>query len=122
MKLFGFAVAALCAAIITLAWSLPANALTRGSPALKATATASSSPIRATSPMHINPALTVSCPVGINHYDRTHECWLEAITFVFRNSKGTKVGSTVITLFQYITFRGNALSAAPRLSGVRARS
>lgn len=60
--------------------------------------------------MHITPTLTVSCPVGINHYDRTHECWLQSITFVFRNSKGAPVGSTVITLFQYITFHGNALS------------
>jgi hypothetical protein len=110
MKLLDFAAAALCAAIITLAASLPANALPQGHPALTATATASRSLIKAISPMRITPALTVSCPVGINHYDRTHECWLQAITFVFDNSKGKQVGSTVITLFQYITFRGNALS------------
>jgi hypothetical protein len=32
------------------------------------------------------------------------------MTFHFLNSKGKQIGSTVITLFQYITFRGNALS------------
>jgi hypothetical protein len=109
MKLLGFAAAAFCAAV-TLAASLPANALPQGPPALTATATASRSPINATSPLRITPALTVSCPVGTNHYDRTHECWLEAMTFHFLNSKGKQIGSTVITLFQYITFRGNALS------------
>jgi hypothetical protein len=110
MKLLGYAAAALCAAIITLAASLPANALPQGPPTLTATATTSRSPISATNPMHITPALTASCPVGINHYDRTHECWLQTMTFHFLNSKGKQVGSTVITLFQYITFRGNALS------------
>lgn len=110
MKLLGFAAAAVCAATITLAASLPANALPQGPPALTATATASRIPINATNPMPITPALTVSCPVGINHYDRTHECWLQTMTFDFLNSKGGRVGSTVITLFQYITFRGNALS------------
>jgi hypothetical protein len=110
MKLLGLAAATLCVAITTLAGSLPANALTQGPPVLTATATASRSPINVTSPMHITPTLTVSCPVGINHYDRTHECWLQSITFVFRNSKGKQVGSTVIALFQYITFHGNALS------------
>jgi hypothetical protein len=48
------------------------------------------------------PGLKVSCPVGIGHYDRTHECWVGTLSFIFYK-KGVPVGVTQALFFQYMT-------------------
>jgi hypothetical protein len=46
------------------------------------------------------------CIPKINSFDRTHECWLESITFTFFNGR-TPIGTNEVFFFQYIALASN---------------
>jgi hypothetical protein len=101
--------AVICVTFTMLAGTRPVSAEPQG-PATPAVSLTASRIIRVTTVRLVSdgPALAASCPVGINHYDRTHECWLQPVLVTFfKNNK--PIGSTAITLFQYMTLRGTAL-------------
>jgi hypothetical protein len=104
-KLAACAAAIVCAVAANLVGAVPAFAQPQGTPELTVSATVS----RIIASPSGSPALKVSCAVGIGHYDRTHECWLESLTFTFYKDK-VPVGDTVVALFQYVTLRGTGLA------------
>lgn len=54
------------------------------------------------------PAFTLpKCMPVIDSYDRTHECWLESITFPFRKDNEL-IGTLEVVIFQYITLVANS--------------
>lgn len=101
--------AVICVVLTMLVGARPVSAQPQGAATLTVSLTAlSATRVTAARPVSVGPALTASCPVGINHYDRTHLCWLQPLLVIFlRNKK--PIGSTAITLFQYMTLRGTSL-------------
>jgi hypothetical protein len=58
-------------------------------------------------PPGVTPAVKLPpCIPKINSFDRTHECWLESITFTFFNGR-TPIGTNEVFFFQYIALVSN---------------
>lgn len=99
----------ICVMFGMLAGIRPVSAEPQAMPTLTVSLTASRvTRVTTVRPVSDGPALKVSCPVGINHADRTHECWLQPLLVTcYMNKK--PIGSTAITLFQYMTLHGTGL-------------
>jgi hypothetical protein len=92
---------ALCTAAL-LANALPASATSQSAPGSTVTVISKVDSLPAL-PGGIKPALKLpSCIPVINSFDRTHECWVEVLGFLFLQ-RGVPIGSKQVFLFQYMT-------------------
>jgi len=87
-RVLAAAVAVICVTLGLLAGALPVRAQPQGTATLTVSlTTARVTRVTTAGPMSVGPTLKVSCPVGINHYDRTHECWLQPLLVTFFKNK-----------------------------------
>lgn len=114
------AAVALCAAAAALTGAVPARAASQpaSGPTVRAVV-AQVSRLQAL-PAGIKPAATL--PKDCPSYDRTHECWVDDLTFVFKQD-GKQVGTLKAVLEQDMTLKANSgkwseedvvLSATPK--------
>lgn len=113
----GAALAAALVAVLTITALSPvgASAGTLAQPASTAGKSTLGSKVAAITGVSLLPELPTAvkptfklpkCIPVIDSFDRTHECWLEEITFIFRRNT-TVIGTNQVFFFQYITLVAN---------------